>query len=283
MKGKKTFTVSEIKQLEELIILRNKVEASKQKSIRDKMRKLGFYGKDDWGIIDLQVNNLNALIKSGRIKVTNGNSINPFSKPLIKEIVLTPNPISMKLVSVDNLDLGFILNNFAKNCFNPKNDIETKIDDSCGNYIICLKNNCSLPELSINLELTKFDDLEVLYTGIAGRSLRNRDFKQHFKGNAGSSTLRKSLGCLFGYKLIPRDKDPNTGKTKYSRIDEEELTKWMLSNLVMYFLPNLNYNEIESQLITHFNPPLNLKGNNNSINADFRKNLSSLRSNKNFR
>ena len=38
--------------------------------------------------------------------------------------------------------------------------------------------------------------------------------------------------------------------------------------------------KIEMQLISHFNPPFNLMGNNNSINVDFRKKISSLRSNK---
>ncbi len=283
MKGKNTFAVSEIKQLEELIILRNKADASKQKSIRDKMRKIGFYGKDDWGIIDLQVNDLNALIKSGKIKVIGASVINSPSQSLNKEIDLIPKPIITKSVSENAVDLQSILNNFSKNCFDPKVDIQTKIDDSPGNYIICLKNNSFFDKLAIDPEFTQFENLNVIYTGIAGTSLRKRDFKQHFTGNnAGSSTLRKSLGCLFGYKLVPRDKDPNTGKTKFNEIDEEKLTKWMLSNLVMYFLPTHNYYKIEFQLIAHFNPPLNLMGNNNSINTDFRKKLSRLRSSKNI-
>jgi hypothetical protein len=226
MKGKNTFTVSQIKQLEELIILRNKVDASKQKSVRDKMRKIGFYGKDDWGITDLQVNDLNALIKSRRIKVIGTNVINSLSQSLIKETVFISNPIIPKSVSEDAADLKSILNHFANNCFDPKNDNETKIDDSPGNYIICLKRNSSFPKIAVEPEFKKFEDLDVIYTGIAGKSLRKRDFKQHFTGNnAGSSTLRKSLGCLFGYKLVPRDKDPNTGKTKFNNVDEEKLTK----------------------------------------------------------
>lgn len=283
MKGKSIFTVSEIMQLEELIILRNKVEVSKQKLIRDKMRKLSFYGKNDWGITDLQVNDLNTLIKSGRIKIIGANAIKPLSQSFIKETVLIPKPIINKSVMENTLDLQSILNRFSKNCFDPKIDNETKIDGSPGNYIICLKTNSSLPKIAFNPEFTTFGDLDVLYTGIAGTSLRKRDFKQHFTGNnAGGSTLRKSLGCLFGYKLIPRDKDPNTGKSKFNFNDEEELTKWMLSNLVMYFLPNLSYNEIESLLITYFNSPLNLMGNENIINKEFRTNLSSLRSIKNI-
>lgn len=283
MKGKNTFTTIEIHQLEELIILRNKVDASKQKSVRDKMRKLGFYGKDDWGITDLQVNDLNALIKSGRIKVIGASVINSPSQSSNKVTDLIHKPIITKSVSENAVDLQSILNNFSENCFDPKVDTETKIDDRPGNYIICLKNNSFFDKLAITPEFTKFQNLNVIYTGIAGTSLRKRDFKQHFTGkNAGSSTLRKSLGCLFGYKLVPRDKDSDSGKTKFVGADENKLTEWMLTNLVMFFLPTSNYDEIESQLINHLNPPLNLMGNHNSINTDFRKKLSTLRSSKNI-
>lgn len=47
MKGKDTFTLADIKRLEELIVLRNNTSTSGQKTIRQKMRDIGFYGKDD--------------------------------------------------------------------------------------------------------------------------------------------------------------------------------------------------------------------------------------------
>jgi len=131
--------------------------------------------------------------------------------------------------------------------------------------------------------LTNFDGLQVIYTGIAGGSLRTRDFKQHFKGNnAGRSTLRKSLGVLFGYNQIPRDEDPERGKTKFSIEDEEQLSEWMHNNLIMFFLPTSSFVSIEVELINHFNPPLNLKDNRNLINLEFRRLLLSLRAKKNW-
>ncbi len=69
MKGKDTFTKQEIKKLEELIVLRTNTPSSAQKQIRDKMRELGFYGRDDWGISNLQVTDLHLLIKTGRLKI----------------------------------------------------------------------------------------------------------------------------------------------------------------------------------------------------------------------
>jgi hypothetical protein len=122
-------------------------------------------------------------------------------------------------------------------------------------------------------------DLELFTQELhAGGSLRTRDYRQHFIGNnAGRSTLRKSLGVLFGYKLIVRDNNPSNGKTKFEQTDESKLSDWMRQNLLMFFLPTTNYAVTEIALINHFNPPLNLKDNHNSINADFRKLLSNMR------
>lgn len=176
-------------------------------------------------------------------------------------------------------DLNFLLKTFKQNHFDPNADSETIIPDQSGNYIFCLKSNSNFPTVPIIPTLSNFNGLKVIYTGIASGSLRRRDYRQHFKGNnAGRSTFRKSLGVLFGYKLIPRDKDPNNRKTKFWETDEKKLSDWMSQNLLLFFLPTANFVEIEITLINHFNPPLNLKDYHNSINAEFRKLLSNLRS-----
>lgn len=285
LKGKDTFTQSEINKLEELIRIRNNMPSSKQKNIRDKMRNIGFYGRDDWGITDLQLCDLHTLINKKEIKVIGRNTNSIVSDTITIKSKETERLTDKSILKPKLSDLKIILDDFKLNCFDPNIDIETKIPDSPGNYILCLRKHSKLPTpttTTTTITLTKFEGLDVIYTGIAGKSLRNRDYKQHFIGNnAGSSTLRKSLGVLFGYKLIPRDKDPNTGKTKYRLEDEIELSKWMKSNLIMCFLPTADYKKIEIKLITHFNPPLNLKDNKNHVNAEFRKLLSNLRNNKN--
>ena len=76
MKGKNTFTQKEIDELKRLITLRaNSTSKSEQKKLRDKMRKIGFYGRDDFGITDCQVTDLESLISDGRIKVIGNNLI----------------------------------------------------------------------------------------------------------------------------------------------------------------------------------------------------------------
>ena len=83
---------------------------------------------------------------------------------------------------------------------------------------------------------------EVIYVGISSKSLRNRDFRQHFNGNAGSSTLRKSIGSLFGFKKIPRSQNQDDGKTKFNERDESFISDWMRRNLEFYYLAVLLLN-----------------------------------------
>ena len=74
MKGKNIFTKSEITELRSLIQKRIRADRSQQKSIRNKMRTIGFYGKDDFNIIDMQPIGFENLILSGRIKILNGSN-----------------------------------------------------------------------------------------------------------------------------------------------------------------------------------------------------------------
>lgn len=68
MKGKNVFTKQEIEELRELIRQRVKADRNAQKRIRDKMRAIGFYGRDDFGIVDMTESDLDMLLESGRIK-----------------------------------------------------------------------------------------------------------------------------------------------------------------------------------------------------------------------
>ena len=279
MKGKNQFLKSEFEQLKTLIKEKQTADKTEQKSIRNRIRKIGFYFSDfsnqkkGYNISDLE-----QLVKTGEIKVVG--ITNNIEKPKVgtkqKE---NPKQTEVKTFKKSNLTKALI--DFTKNRFEPNKDLENVIPDTCGNYIICLKKQSKLPKSEYKVELQTFDGLNVVYTGIAGTSLKKRDYRQHFKGNSGSSTLRKSLGVLFGYKLIPRDKNPESRKTKFDLKDESELSEWMNLNLIMYFLPNSDFDNLENQLIDKLNPPLNLSKNKNLINIDFRKRLSELRNNRN--
>lgn len=265
MKGTDTFTQTEISELKNLIKLRIKADKSQQKSIRAKMRKIGFYGSDDFGIVDMQPSDFEKLINSGKIKVIGQKNIQTteLSNKKIKKM-------SNQIPSINSFE-EFEL-------FDPKYSDYKCIPDNPGNYIVCLKEGSELPNIGESYTMKTFRELNVIYTGIAGKSLRKRDYKQHFTGNnAGSSTLRKSLGSMFGYTKIARDKDPSNGKTKFYEADEIKLSEWMHSNLLLFFRSNLYPDNLENELINELNPPLNLSKNSNIINQKFRKKLSELR------
>ncbi len=265
MKGKNTFTQLEISELRSLIRERIKAERSRQKSIRARMRRIGFYGSHDFGFIDLQPEDFDRLISSGRIKVLGQGSLPKKEEPkkTVNEKLETTSPLKSSR---------------EFNLFDPEIHASNHISDNPGNYIVCLKKGSVLPDIGISCVMKTYQELNVVYTGIAGKSLRKRDYRQHFTGNnAGRSTLRKSLGSMFGYTKIARDRDPSTGKTKFNESDEKKLSEWMQSNLVLFFKSNLNPQVLEEELINELNPPLNLDKNKHIINHDFRRKISELR------
>jgi len=69
MKGKSTYSNVEILALKKLIKQRQFASRPEQKKIRNKMRKLGFWGKDDWGIYNCQLSDFESLLTSGKIKI----------------------------------------------------------------------------------------------------------------------------------------------------------------------------------------------------------------------
>lgn len=162
--------------------------------------------------------------------------------------------------------------------FDPLEDYIESVPNLPGNYIVTLRKGTSLPDIGVTPIFTIFQNMNVIYTGVAGTSLQDRDIKKHFKGSAGSSTLRKSIGCLFGYKLIPRDNQfKKNKKTKFSKEDESQLSTWMTHNLLLFYYPNTDYISLEERLIQKYNPPLNLDKNLNPINKECRAKLSLLR------
>lgn len=230
-KVKKTsYTQFEIAELHKLIDLRRSASSSEQKRICGIMReKLGFYGRDDWGIVDLDHYHLDELITSGRITVGNGTC----------KTLANISRIPEKVIVNDN-DIKEIIQKFKANKFTPSLIENSSLPQSPGNYIICLKPNSSLPKTMPLPRYTNFEGLNVLYTGIS-INLQDRDYKQHFTGNDASwSTLRKSIGVLFNFTFVPRVSKKNplkvSNKFKFSDDNEKKLSEWMKNNLVL-FLP----------------------------------------------
>ncbi|BAE82593.1 GIY-YIG nuclease family protein [Desulfitobacterium hafniense] len=179
--------------------------------------------------------------------------------------------------------LSSILAEIRSNCFDPLKDDLYKLPDSQGVYIICVRKLESLPEPMRLLNYTYIQGKPAIYTGIAGRptsrrkSLRNRDFQQHFNGNARGSTLRKSLGVLLGLRKNQDDIARGNGKYRFEPSDESKLSIWMKNKLILHFAETPTPLEVEELLIARYNPPLNIWDNSNPINKEFREELSRLR------
>lgn len=165
--------------------------------------------------------------------------------------------------------------------FDPMTMDSNTLPNVAGNYVFLLRKGSQLPKVDIEPKIPEVtldgNIYQAIYTGIASESLRQRVYHYHFIGNdASSSTLRKSIGSLFGYDLIPR-KESNTKHKRFKPDDEEKLTKWMISNLILVFVENADPEPLEEKLIAELNPPLNLDKNSNKVNKEFRALLSKLR------
>ncbi len=183
------------------------------------------------------------------------------------------------------------MNNLFK-IFDPMKDCQSSLPDFPGNYLIVLRTASQLPSIEVSPKFHYIDHnnnhYPIIYTGISTVSIRKRDYQQHFIGkNAGRSTLRKSLGSLMGFPKIPRDKNnPANGKTKFNENDEETLSQWMRENLLLFYsVENRKKEQIENleqEFINDYNPPLNISGNKNLINREYRALLKTLRNKANF-
>ncbi|MBR4995433.1 MAG: hypothetical protein IKY82_05170 [Alistipes sp.] len=172
------------------------------------------------------------------------------------------------------------MNNLRFIKFDPIIDSFNSISGQNGIYIVVLREGCNLPKTMYQPIFQLYENLRVIYVGQTKDGLYSRIGKKHFNGTGGSSTLRKSIGCLLGFPLIPRSKsNPNDGKTTFEKSDESKLSEWMKRNLIVYYIPMLsNIDEEEAKLICSYSPPLNLKSVPFDENQSFRAELSLLRS-----
>ncbi|THF84703.1 GIY-YIG nuclease family protein [Cohnella fermenti] len=168
-------------------------------------------------------------------------------------------------------------NDLSINLFNPLFDNPKIIPHATGVYCITTNSINQLPSPMQSLNYSYLNSRPVIYVGISNRSLRTRDYRSHFNGNARGSTLRKSLGSLFGLERIQSNNDIGTSKYKFSKADELKLSDWMKENINLHFFVHPEPSLIEKEVIDYFKPPLNIKDNHNVENIEFRSYLMNLR------
>ncbi|NKQ36882.1 MAG: GIY-YIG nuclease family protein [Chloroflexi bacterium] len=111
----------------------------------------------------------------------------------------------------------------------------------------------------------RYNDLALLYVGIApskpasSNNLRNR-IRIHFRGDADSSTLRQSIGCLLAEELNIELRRADNGKVAFGP-GETKLSNWMEQNALVTWTLHPEPWLLEKELIQGLSLPLNLRGN----------------------
>ena len=111
----------------------------------------------------------------------------------------------------------------------------------------------------------------LLYLGIAPdkankpnsrASLASRIRKQHYRGNAKSSTLRKTLGALLEKKSgFPLRRIGSGKRITLTDAGEQWLNQWMEKNAFVVWIAHANPWTIEHGLLRTISCPLNIKDN----------------------
>lgn len=259
MKGKNTFTAKEISVLIQLMQLRVKAEPSAQKGIRDKMRKIGFYGSD-FGIYDCHVSDLEGLIRSGRIKVIGGKPVSakaPSATPLpavptkaAKPAACATAPVKglaaaeKRLIQGDFISVGAL-----------SGEMVPKVP---GLYCIKLSKEAKLP-----VEYGPFREDGVVYIGKAD-NLHERLWKEELN-HQHPATFFRGIGAVLGY-LPPKGSligYANQNNYEFSAEDTDAVIKWMHRYLAVNWI-QLEPSQIvdtEKELIQMYQPMMNTTHN----------------------
>ena len=110
------------------------------------------------------------------------------------------------------------------------------------------------------------DGRHLLYVGIAparpgSRQTLRRRLRQHFRGNARSSTLRKTLGCLLQEELGLEFRRLSARSARFTPDGEASLSAWMAEHVRVAWCKDPRPWLVEERLIAGLSLPLNLRGN----------------------
>lgn len=259
-KGQNTFTTEEIALIKKYIQERVKAEPSAQKRIRDKMRKIGFYGSD-FGIYDCHVSDLEGLIRSGRIKVIGGMTVSekaPSATPLPAVPTKAAKPAACATAPVKGLAAAE--KRLIQGVFVSVGALSGEmVPDVPGLYCIKLRKGAKLPA-----KFGKVREDGIIYIGQASTSLRQRFWKQELN-HIGAATFFRSIGAMLGY-MPPKGSlvgKKNQNNFKFSPEDTESIRVWMRNSLIVNCIPfsTETMDAVEKKLIDTYRPLVNKKHN----------------------
>lgn len=252
---KYVFTAQEIQELKNLIRQRVRADRADQQSIRNKMRRLGFYGSE-FGINDCQVSDLDRLIKNGLIKVVGQISTQDDKVELIfpREKKEAKPDATIQVVEASKAEEALI-----RGRFHPVSALsQDDIPNVPGLYCIKLRKGIPLPA---KYGIVREDG--IIYIGKASTSLRKRLWDQELNHRS-AATFFRSMGAILDY-LPPKGSlyDKDTRNYKFSEQDTEAIRKWMRQSLFVNHIalsPD-QQDRVEETLIVKYRPLVNIEHN----------------------
>jgi hypothetical protein len=270
MKGRSSFTRTEIAQLRALIRDKQTADRGRQKVVRAKMRAIGLYITDFADYSGFSVSDFDDLVSRGLIAVTDeGAAGKAGSKRRAGAEVAAANPWARgrrQRTDASDEELGAVVRSALGKLRRPKPLDSATVSPSPGLYAIYGDR-----QVWLGLGLAEPPDKRPLYVGKAEDSLVSRDLDTHFgDGRTGSSTVRRSFAALLhdslGLQGIPRNVAKPGYFTNYGLSPEHDalLTAWMKEHLGLAVWPKpkdcpFALKTIETALLAKLLPPLNLQ------------------------
>ena len=267
--GRSTFTRSDLEQIRRLVHEKQTADRDRQKSIRARLRSMGFRISDFADYSGFVESDLDDLIARGTITVIKDETVDrapTASSP--GETVSRSGSLARAPVGEDEEELA----RFARDALRgvarkaPLDRMEQRVPARPGLYAICGDTDTWR-----QLGLGDPPDERPLYIGKAEDSLVSRDLATHFgNGRTGSSTVRRSFAALLreSLQLAARPRNPERPErfANYGLSPEHDarLTAWMREELELAVWPKpedceLALVQVEIALLAQLLPPLNLK------------------------
>ena len=186
----------------------------------------------------------------------------PLSKPSSLRKVSKSENIRLRTTKADSTDFDYKDSLMLEQNFRQVSTLtETDIPQVPGLYAIRINDTNKLP-IDFN-KILQDRKHNILYIGIASKSLRKRLWNQELRAK-GHGTFFRSLGAMLGY--FPEKGSLNNYKNKsnytFSESDKNKIIQWIEKNLYINFtVLSDNLNKIETDLIETHLPLINIDKN----------------------
>lgn len=273
MKGRLTFTRAEIAVLLQLIRDKQTADRSRQKTLRARMRRIGFFigdfSDDSDGFVEAD---FNELLHRGVIAVIDDSASPTAASHLRQKGAGSAGEAASALAvtSDETHRLGALVADALEALLykaRPLADAMNFVPHQPGLYAFH-----GPTKVWHELGLGDPPDGRPLYVGKAQEDLVSRDVMTHLRdGGTGWSTLRRSVAALLRARLglegQPRNPQKPERFANFGLSPERDrlLTAWLVEHLHLAVWPlgemaEISLGEIERHMLARLQPPLNLKG-----------------------